>query len=198
MKRFVLLFTILIPAKIFAQPLCPVCTFAIAGGLGIARLLGVRDEVVGVWAGAALLAFSTWTVAWLEKKNIKQLWVKILCFIVWYASLILLYTGARPKIVFNFHRICGLDSFLVSVAAGTLAALAGAWFYKFLKKKNGGKPHFPYERVVIPVVLVAVVSVLFHFGCKKMQSGGSYKPAGAESCTENGMQKCALRMGVKI
>jgi len=186
MKRLFLFFTLFVPAKIFAQPLCPVCTFAIAGGLGIARVLGVRDEVVGVWAGAALFAFAGWTVVWLEKKNIKRLWVKILCWVVWYASLILLYVGASPKIIFNLHRICGLDSFLVSVAAGTLAALLGAKLYQFLKKKNGGKPHFPYERVVIPVVLVALVSVAFHFGCK-MQTGRNFR---ARQCAEECAQ-CA-------
>ena len=182
MKRFVLLFTIFIPAKIFAQPLCPVCTFAIAGGLGIARLLGVRDEVVGVWAGAALFAFAAWTVTWFEKKNIKQLWVKILTYVVWYASLILLYAGAHPKIIFNFHKICGLDSFLVSVAAGTLAAIIGAKLYQFLKKKNGGRAHFPYERVVIPVVLVAFVSAAFHFGCKIQTNRQLKQQQCAERC----------------
>ncbi|MDR0291594.1 MAG: hypothetical protein LBI01_02225 [Elusimicrobium sp.] len=167
MKRLILFVSLFAPVNIFANPiLCPVCVFAVAGGLGIAEFFGVRDEVVGVWIGAALLAFSQWTIYFLEKKNIKKLWVDILCYLCWYSTLIPLYMGKKPKLIFNYHKILGIDSFLLSVAAGTLAAIAGAKLYEFLKSKNGGKAHFPYERVVIPVVLITVVSCLFHFGYK--------------------------------
>ena len=168
MKRFILFFSVLLPAKVFANPiLCPVCTFAVAGGLGIAKFFGVKDEAMGVLIGAALLAFSNWTVCFLEKKNIKKLWVKIAVYVGWYSTLIVVYLGKTPQIIYNRHTIFGVDSFLVSVAAGTLAAVAGSTLYDYLKKKNGGKAHFPYEKVVLPIMLIALVSYLFHIGYEK-------------------------------
>jgi hypothetical protein len=167
MKLFILLFSLFLPSSVLANPLlCPVCTFAVAGGLGLARFFGVRDEVMGVWIGAALLAFVQWTVYYFEKKNPAKLWVKILCYIGWYSVLIPLYLGKRPKILFNYNRILGADSFLVSVAAGSLAAVAGAKLYEYLKLRNGGKAHFSYEKVLLPLVMITLVSCLFHFGYK--------------------------------
>ena len=168
MKRFIFLLSIFIPVKVFANPiLCPVCTLAVGGGLLLARYFGVRDEVIGVWIGAALLALSQWTIYWFETKKWNWLWLKIVTYICWYSVLVPLYLGAHPKIIFNYHKICGVDSFLVSVAAGTLAAIIGVVIYEFLKKKHGGRAHFPYEKVVIPLALIGLTSYAFHF-CYKL------------------------------
>ena len=89
----------------YANPLaCPVCAVAIASGLGISRALGVDDSVVGVWLGAILLALSQWTAYFFEKKNIKNIFVKILCYACWYATIIPLYLGSTPKIIFNTNK----------------------------------------------------------------------------------------------
>ena len=156
-----------LPYKVFANPvLCPVCTFAVAGGLGLARWLGVCNGVIGVWIGAALLAFSQWTVYFFEKRNLKQWWIKVLCYVGWYSTIIPLYMGKKPSLCFNCYTILGIDIFIFSVICGSLAAVAGGLLYEYLKKKNNGKAHFPYEKVVMPVVLILAVSLLFNL-CKE-------------------------------
>lgn len=160
LKLFLIL---LLPVKSFANPLaCAVCTVAIAGGLGISRMLGVNDMVIGVWVGAILLAFSQWTAYWLETKNIKNIWVKILCYLGWYALIIPLYLGKEPNIIFNFDRVLGIDSFVFSIIIGSLVLLGSVKLYHFMKEKNKGKPHFPFEKVVLPFASLMIASLLFY------------------------------------
>ena len=32
-------------------------------------------------------------------------------------------------------------------------------FYQFLKERNGGHAHFPFEKVVVPIALLALMNV---------------------------------------
>jgi len=148
--------------KSFANPLaCPVCTVAIAGGLGISRMLGVDDTVIGVWVGAAMFALSQWTVYYFEKKNINNVFVKVLCYVGWYSLIIPLYLGETPSIVFNLRTILGIDSFIFSIIAGSLVLFGSAKLYYYMKRKNGDKPHFPFEKVVLPIVSLIITSLIF-------------------------------------
>jgi hypothetical protein len=36
------------------MPVCPVCTIAVAGGVGLCRYLGIDDLISGSWIGALL------------------------------------------------------------------------------------------------------------------------------------------------
>ena len=153
---------LVLSSKLFANPLaCPVCAIAIVGGLGISRMLGVSDAVIGVWIGAGLFALSQWTVYFFEKKNINNIIVKILCYVCWYSSIIPLYLSETPKIVFNLNRIMWVDSFLLSIIIGTLTLFASAKLYYFMKEKNNNKAHFPFEKVVLPIFSLLVVSFIF-------------------------------------
>lgn len=146
----------------YANPLaCPVCAVAIAGGLGISRTLGVDDSIIGIWLGAILLALSQWTAYFFEKKNIKNIFIRILCYVGWYSMIIPLYLGNSPKIIFNLNKIVGIDSFLLSIIVGSLTLFLSIKTYRIMKEKNG-KPHFPYEKVVFPVVSLFVMSFIFY------------------------------------
>ncbi len=161
MKFFYILPFISIINNAMANPLaCAVCTVAIAGGLGISRALGVDDAVIGVWLGSALLALSQWTAYFFEKKGIKNKIVKILSYISWYALIIPLYLGETPKIAYNFNKILGVDGFLLSIIMGSLTLFASVKLYRYMKEKNG-KPHFPFEKVALPVASLLAVSFIF-------------------------------------
>lgn len=167
MGVFILFFLILLNGKVFANPIaCAVCTIAIVGGLGISRLLGVDDTVVGVWVGAGLLAMSQWTVYFFEKKNITNIWVKILCYVFTYSLILPLFLGDAPSIIFNLNRILFIDSFVFSILIGSLTLFGSVKLYYYMKDKNGGKPHFPFEKVALPIVSLAIVSFIFFITMK--------------------------------
>ena len=156
-----LLTFILTTTKSFANPVaCPVCAVVIVSGLSMSRFLGVKDCVVGIWLGALLLAISSGLVLLLKKKNINNIFLNILIYILDYCMLIPLYIGEVPQLIFNAKTILFIDEFLFSVLSGSLILFSSSKLYYYTKNKNG-KPHFPFEKVVLPIVNLIVLSIVF-------------------------------------
>ena len=61
--------------------------------------------------------------------------------------------------------MCGffIDSFLFTTLLGAAVLIFGMHLYQWMKAKNGGHAHFPFEKVVVPVLLVLVTSVLIAY-----------------------------------
>ena len=145
----------------FANPVaCPVCAVVIVSGLSISRFFGVKDCVVGIWLGALLLAISSGLVLLLRKKNINNIFLNILIYVLDYCMLIPLYVGKTPQLIFNAKKILFIDEFLFSVLSGSLVLFGSSKLYYYMKNKNG-KPHFPFEKVVLPIANLIVLSIVF-------------------------------------
>ena len=56
-----------------------------------------------------------------------------------------------------------MDSFLFATLIGALTLIFGMHLYAWMKARNGGHAHFPFEKVVVPVLLVFLVSLSFHY-----------------------------------
>ena len=54
-----------------------------------------------------------------------------------------------------------MDPILFGAIVGMIVFILVEKMYEWMKHKNGGHAHFPFERVVLPVVALGVVSVLF-------------------------------------
>jgi hypothetical protein len=146
---------------------CPVCTVAVVGGIELSRYLGVDDSVTGLWVGGLTVSLIFWTIDWLNKKNIRFKGWKILTVIVYYA-LVILPLYLLKIIHLNIPRYetfcgCGIDKMSVGIASGSIFFLIGALFYNYLKKKNNGHAHFPFEKVVFPIAPLIILSVVFYF-----------------------------------
>lgn len=149
-------------APAWANPACAVCTVAVGASLEIARSYGVDDAIVGVWAGAMLVILGYWMLKWMDKKG----WFfKGRDFIVLVSSVAmigfmyikeLVYT---PQIIGIFY----LDGFLFSVLVGALIMHYSSEFYQWMKAKNGGHAHFPFEKVVVPLVALGLASAYFNY-----------------------------------
>ena len=143
----------------YANPACAVCTVAVAAGLEIARKLGVDDGVIAVWAGALLTLIGYWTILWFDKKgwNFKgrNLLLMLLSFSMIFAVYWkdLVYT---PKPILIFY----LDPFLFCGIVGALLLIYSSVFYQWMKKRNGGHAHFPFEKVVLPVVALIIAGYI--------------------------------------
>ena len=55
-----------------------------------------------------------------------------------------------PSIIGIFY----IDSFLFTTLLGAASLVLGLHLYAWMKKKNGGHAHFPFEKVFVPVFLV--------------------------------------------
>lgn len=166
MKIITTLLTFLLTTtKVFANPVaCPVCAVVIVSGLSISRFFGVKDCVVGIWLGALLLAISSGLVLLLKKKNINNIFLNILIYVLDYCMLIPLYMGEIPQLIFNAKQILFIDEFLFSVVSGSLVLFFSSKLYYYMKNENG-KPHFPFEKVVLPVVGLIILSIVMSLVC---------------------------------
>ena len=145
-----------------ADAVCPVCTIAVGAGLEGARLLGVDDVITGIWAGGLTLSLYFWTVGWLKKQGVNSFWWQIVGpFVAYYALLGMVYL--MPGVDFGAVTLWGIDKFLLGVIVGTVAFYFGARWYVKIKRNNGGRAMFPFQKVVVPLSLLAVMTVVFWF-----------------------------------
>ncbi len=149
--------------KVLAGPACPVCTVAIGASLGIARQLGVDDCVVGVWAGAMLAMIGYWMIRWFDKKGWTFPGYKHILMISSIAMVGLMYINELTYDPSVIWRVFYVDSFLFTTLLGAVMLIFGMNFYQWMKAKNGGHAHFPFEKVVVPVLLVLLTSVMIAY-----------------------------------
>lgn len=157
------LLMILFTAKAaLANPACAVCTVAVGASLEIARSLGVDDGVVGVWAGAFLVLLGYWTIKWFDKKNWNFKWRNPIILITSVAMIGFMYISQmqyHAEVIGIFY----LDPFLFSVLIGALVMILASDFYQWMKARNGGHAHFPFEKVVVPVAALLIASLYFNY-----------------------------------
>ena len=158
-----LLALILSAKSAFANPACAVCTIAVGASLEIARHLGVDDSVVGVWAGAFLVLLGFWTIKWFDKKNWHFPYRNPIILILSVAMIGFMYLGKLTYHSEVVGFIFYLDPFLFSVIIGALVLILSSNFYQWMKAKNGGHAHFPFEKVFVPVAALALTSAYFYY-----------------------------------
>jgi hypothetical protein len=147
-----------------AQAVCPVCTVAVGAGLGFARWFGIDDTVTGLWIGALTTSMTAWTVNWIGDK--KPAWRFPADFWVWlaaYAALIFVPLYFQGIVGHPLNTYWGVDKVILGSAVGGIVFGVMSRAYEILKKRNGGRAHFPFQKVVMPVASLAVFSFAFYF-----------------------------------
>ena len=142
-----------------ALAVCPICVVAVGAGLGLSRWLGVDDTISGLWIGALLVSITVWTHDWIVKKG----WGFKYGLYAIGAGYYLLTLGPlyySEIIGHPLNKIFGIDKLVFGTALGTIIFIVAVWLHSFLKTKNNGKSYFPYQKVVIPVVILIITSLI--------------------------------------
>ena len=142
-----------------ANPACAVCTVAIGASLEIARKLGVDDNIVGLWAGALLALLGYWLILWFDKKKWRFRGRDALLMAVSVGSVGFMYLRDLMYVPQPVLFVLYLDPFLFWTLAGALLFIYTEKLYFWMKARNGGHAHFPFEKVVMPVIALTLVSV---------------------------------------
>ena len=159
-----ILFLILISAGFlsagFVQAqICPVCVVAIGAGLGFSRWLRIDDVISSVWIGAFLIALISWTLVFMKKKGwsftddgviITLAYILLTYLPLYYAKII-----GQP-----LNQIWGMDKIIFGSIIGSIVLYLGHWLNFYLKERNKGKVFFSYQRVVIPISLLIITSLI--------------------------------------
>lgn len=154
---------LVLTTEALANPACAVCTVAVGASLEIARYYGVDDCVVGVWAGALLALLGYWLILWFQKKNWNFWGRDFVLMAVSVGSIGFMYISQIPYTPKVIWHIFYLDPLLFSTVLGALTFIYVSKFYQWMKARNGGHAHFPFEKVVLPVAALAVLSVWFNY-----------------------------------
>jgi len=144
-----------------ASAFCPMCTVAVAAGLGLSRYLGIDDAVSGIWVGGLTLSLSLWFADWLEKKGIRFKYQKYLITALLYA-LVIIPLAATGIIGHPFNKILGMDKLIFGIILGSTAFL-GSFYADRKVREVRGKQLFLYQKVVFPVVALVIISLLTYF-----------------------------------
>lgn len=146
-----------LPSKAF----CPVCTIAVGLGVGLSRWLKVDDLLSGAWIGGLVVSMILWTEDWLSKKKINFNFSLPAIAVFYYLIIILplYFTGIMGH---PLNQLWGIDKLLLGIIAGSLVFLLSVGVNSFLKKKNQGKVYFPYQKVVLPVSFLIIISLIFY------------------------------------
>jgi hypothetical protein len=160
MKKIILsVLGIFVPKMSFAM--CPICTIAVGSGVGLARYIGIDDVVTGIWVGALLASTSMWIVVWLTKKHWSFKYQTPVIYGLMYGST--LWVLRVKEIMFGLPNLfMGIDKIFFGLLVGTIVFLVPALSYK-ARKDRGGMALFPFEKVVVPVSSVTIVSIIFYF-----------------------------------
>ena len=144
-----------------ARAVCPICVVAVGAGLGFSRWLGVDDVVSSIWIGAFLVAMIMWTMVGLKKKGWSFPYDTAVVSLVYYSLLFIpfYYVGIVGH---PFNKIFSVDKIIFGTAIGTIVFLLSYQLHSYLKKKNGEKSFFQYQKIVLPVVVLILTSFIFY------------------------------------
>lgn len=144
-----------------AKAVCPVCVVAVGAGLGLSRWLGIDDIISGLWIGAMLVSLSVWTHEWIVKKGwgfkFSMYVIGALYYLLTFVPLFTYEILGHP-----LNKIFGVDKLLFGTIIGTIVFIISVWFHNFLKSKNNGKSFFPYQKVMVPVLTLIVLSLIMY------------------------------------
>ncbi len=168
MKKLPIYFLFIFAASfLFAKTalaVCPICTIAVGAGVGFSRWLGIDDTITGLWVGGLIVSLITWTENWLDKKNIRFKGRIFLNIFFYYVLIIIplyyLKIIGHPLSTLCF---CGLDKLFFGIITGSVSFWFGVSWYHYLKEKNQGRAYFPFQKVVMPVSPLIILSIIFYF-----------------------------------
>lgn len=155
-----LLTLLMFPVSTLAQ--CPVCVVTVGGGMLLAKKFGVDDFLVSIWISALNTALSFWIATGMREKSLKPKFLHnpwIFSFLMF--AMTISYFQFTDQIGHAGNKLLGMDKILFGQTLGMLVMFVGNFIYGFTKYRNGGKTLFPYAKVVFPVGLVIITTIIF-------------------------------------
>lgn len=158
---FVMAVGMILSRAAMANPACPICTVAIGAALPITRRIGVSDAVVGIWVGAFLAIMGYWIIRFMDKRGWRFWGRNVIVLTASVATIVFAYIGNVTYNPCEYFGFLNIDPLLLGTIMGAGLFILTEKVYDKMKKKNGGHAHFPFEKVILPVIVLAIASVIF-------------------------------------
>jgi hypothetical protein len=147
------------PAQVFA--VCPLCTIAVAGGVGLARWLKIDDLISGLWIGGLILSLTLWLISFLKRKNL-DFKGALFVYVILFYMLVYIPLYLTEVIGHEENQILGIDKLLVGGVLGGILFLLAVELDKKLREKNNNKVFFSYQKVIIPLGVLILSSLVIY------------------------------------
>ena len=162
MKKILSFFGVLLLLKqAWAQACTTLCPVILGASLTLARYFGVKNEVVGVLGGALMAIVGYILIRIFDKRVWHFAGRDFLLMAIALGSIGFIYMGHLEYKPALHWKLLYIDSFLLAAICGATAHILGVNLYAWMKAKNGGHAHFPFEKVLVPLVLDAIVLYIF-------------------------------------
>ena len=142
---------------------CPLCTGATIAGVGLTRLWGWDDSIVGVFVGGMIVSSALWFNNIFIKRGAKGnnfLRATALLIATFILTLITFYYAGFFGLN-NPYRIFGIERIIFGTLSGSFISLFAFGLSNHLKKKNEGRVLFSYQTMILSVVALILNAGLF-------------------------------------
>ena len=143
--------------SVYAQ--CPVCIITVGGGLFIAKKLGIDNLLASIWFSALNTAFALWFASLMKKKLLKR-------SLIWSVGLYLIsfwYLSFTNQIGHPGNTFLGMDKIIFGMTIGFILIYLSAFLDRVIRYRNHGKVVVPYQKVIIPVVILLLMTGVFTY-----------------------------------
>ena len=150
------------PFTVSVNAFCPVCTIAVGAGLSFTKVLGIDDLISSIWIGGVLLSSSLWLINWLDSKKIRFFLKRKIIYVLMYGLVIIPFI--LNKTIGALHnQLWGIDKIVFGIVLGTLGFAFGMKINDMLLKRIADKVYFPFQKVVMPIGILILLSLIFFF-----------------------------------
>ena len=142
---------------------CPLCTGATIVGVSVTRSLGFDDSTVGVFVGGMIISTTLWADKILSKRGVNGNGALRLTSLIVLTTVLTLVTFYYAGLFGrgNSFRIFGIESILVGSLSGGIFSLGAFYYSNYLKNKNGGRPMFSYQTMIISLAALIANAAAF-------------------------------------
>lgn len=158
-KLLTFIFPFVFPIKTYA--VCPVCTVAVGAGLGISRVIGIDGSITGIWIGGLIISSGLWMADFVKKRNWKIPFPKIILTLLM-IIFVLPPLYLSKMIGLSGNILFGIDKIILGIILGFIIFLLGVSIDKWLRTTNNNKVYIYYQKVLIPVFLLSLISFFLY------------------------------------
>jgi len=136
---------------------CPVCIVTVGGGMILAKKLGIDDFLVSLWISGLNTAISFWLATKIKNKFFGNPVILSILML----GLTLSYFIFTDQIGSVGNQLLGIDKLIFGQSLGLLIWLLGIFVDRKSRVLNGGKILFPYQKVVFPISILIILTLIF-------------------------------------
>ncbi len=141
---------------------CPLCTAATGAAVGVARVYGVDDAIMGVLVGGFLVSSALWFNNWLKKKQ--WFFFPGQSGVIVLLTLVLTIVGFKTGGLLSGVLLWGFSRLLVGLLFGSVLAVIGHWVHEYLRAINSGRNFVAYQGMSLLILSILLGSLVFAGG----------------------------------